>query len=448
MNALEELSEEAQEEQDEAGVNRLEFLYRRMEHDLSSWEATGFSGSKDYVDAYTYDFLKTYLYSLYKGALKNPGIKVLSFNTVHSYSNPVFCRPVIIMEDSSGRARIENDIVHVQINFRGKNYYVYLNRHRGPDRSEDGATFHEAGVYSYIDRDTDVKMVFEELQKESLVNSIYKGEILRVLPAPYVEEETLDLLRVQIVKEEEKTCLNDIFLPEEIRRDIARFVECVERYDELKIPVKYLMSGPPGTAKTMITRAITSACRGKATILLAGGNSFRTDMIFNFASLFKPCIICVDDIDLCVGDRRHSQSFVLNSFLQRMDGFIKNDIFVLATTNDKRLVDIAASRPGRFDLILDVAALGPDNYMSLVKSRTSDASIVKLFTPAIMAELKDKRVVGAFIANLVKQITILKHTNGTGDVTERDLGKMINKIHAGFYAEPGRAKLGFGQGEV
>jgi SpoVK/Ycf46/Vps4 family AAA+-type ATPase len=204
------------------------------------------------------------------------------------------------------------------------------------------------------------------------------------------------------------------------------------------------MSDPPGTAKTMITRAIASACKGKATILLASGNTLRTNMIFNFAELFTPCIVCIDDIDLSVGDRRHSPGEVLNSFLQRMDGFVKNNVFVLATTNDKKLVDIAASRPGRFDLVMDVGALGATDYLNLVKKQTDDENIVNLFTPAILADLKEKKIVGAFIVNLVKHVIIEKKTNGHKQMTEQELKVLVEKMYKGFYVEPGRGRLGFG----
>lgn len=398
------------------------------------------------IVVHAYDFMKTYLYGLYTEALSNPNIKVIFFNTLQSYSNPVIVSPSIMSINEAGLARIENDIIHARLAYKGGDYFICLMRYKaemGPDITKN---FYEATISGESGKATLAGELYEELYREAIINSIYRGRILRLHYTQSVDNDEPTMLETEIVDDLQETRLDEIFLPEDTHYDLKKFVECVKRNDELKIPLRYMLSGPPGTAKTKIIRAIASECRGKATVILAGGGCLQINMIFNFASFFKPCILCFDDIDLSLGDRDMLHGNNLGSFLQKMDGFLHNNVFVLATTNDKKLVDVAASRPGRFDLVIDVGALNPADYLNLVKKQTQDEEIIRLFTPKILAELKDKKIVGAFLANLIKHITVSKKTNGHKAITEQDLHKMMDKIYRGFYMEPGRAKLGFDQG--
>jgi SpoVK/Ycf46/Vps4 family AAA+-type ATPase len=171
-------------------------------------------------------------------------------------------------------------------------------------------------------------------------------------------------------------------------------------------------------------------------------------MLFSFANIFSPAILCVDDIDLIVGDRNHQvQRNVLGTFLQKLDGFVESHVFVLATTNDKQMVDLAASRPGRFDQIIDMGALEPRNYLDLVRRRTGDSAIVRLFEDKeVLALLRAKKVVGAFLANLVKQVALRKMTGGGEPIDKKELLTMIDRTYRGFYRayeDPGKSSIGF-----
>jgi hypothetical protein len=406
-------------------------------------ESEGQAGFSRILNTHTYDFIKTYLYALHKKKLKNPEIKVIFFNAIQSYSNPIVVPPVVTFMAGSGLARIENDIVHTRVRYGGRSYYVCLNRHQEQIGGSMSVVCFNLNITGANPDAAKLELLYDTIYKEALLNSVYKGKTLRAIDLPYERVERSCDLDVEIV-EQEKSSLDDIFLPEETRADLKRFVECVKRHAELKTPVKYLLSGPPGTAKTRIIKAIASECAEKATVLFAGGGMLRTNLAFDFASLFEPCILCIDDLDLSVGDRRGVfNGNALGAFLQKMDGFLQNNVFVLATTNDKKLVDLAASRPGRFDLVLDVGALDKEDYLKLVKKQTDDAEIVSLFTPEVLSELKEKKIVGAFIVNLVKQLVIAKKTNGKKPVTAQEMRRMIERIYKGFYQDPGRARLGF-----
>ena len=154
--------------------------------------------------------------------------------------------------------------------------------------------------------------------------------------------------------------------------------------------------------------------------------------------------MCIDDIDFVTGSRKYELfTPTLAQFLQELDGFDQNNVFVLATTNDKQLVDVAASRPGRFDMILDVDVIEPSHYAGLLESKTQNINVIKLFSPSILETLKRKAVAGAFIANLVKHLELMEKFNSQ-QITEEYLSTLIDETYRGFYKEPKKTNGEFG----
>jgi hypothetical protein len=103
----------------------------------------------------------------------------------------------------------------------------------------------------------------------------------------------------------------------------------------------------------------------------------------------------------------------------------------LASTNDKKLVDLAASRPGRFDLILDVSEIEAKNYIDLVKRETDNPEILKFFDNNVIESLKVKKVTGAFIVSLIKQLN--SHLLMNGKISFDEFNEYLDTTHKGFY---------------
>jgi len=389
-----------------------------------------------------FDFLKTYLYALYTRVLQASDIKVQTLHAMGSINYPVMSMPKAVFQTESGLAKIANSYVYALVSYAGADYYINLIRMNHEMRG----LVHELVVSGISDASKRPDILRDLLIHGAINNSLYKGRILRVVEAPGMSDDENPVgIEVEIVKDIKQSNLEDVFLPKAVSRELRRFMECAVRYDELGTALRYLLSGPPGTAKTMVVRSIAKACEGKVTVILASGGDSRLNKLFSFASIFKPAILCIDDIDLVVGDR-HNMAFksVLGTFLQKLDGFLGNHLFVLATTNDKRSVDMAASRPGRFDQIIDMGALEPRNYLDLVKRRTQDPELLALFGDMeVLALLREKNIVGAFLANLVKQADISKKTNGKAGLSKKELLAIINRSHRGFYEEPSKGNIGF-----
>jgi len=131
-----------------------------------------------------------------------------------------------------------------------------------------------------------------------------------------------------------------------------------------RVPRGILLSGEPGTGKTLLARAI--AGEANVPFFAASGSDFsgiivglgvaKIKEIFEMAKRNAPCLLFIDEID-AIGQKRSQTSFndqdreqTLNQLLIEMDGFSnETGIIVIGATNRPDMLDPALLRPGRFD---------------------------------------------------------------------------------------------------
>lgn len=158
---------------------------------------------------------------------------------------------------------------------------------------------------------------------------------------------------------------------EQLQRAVEWPIIHAERYRQLglRAPRGILLYGPPGCSKTMFAKvlartsglnfyslsgaAIYSAYVGEAEYLIR--------QLFVAARLTAPSLIFFDEIDALVGNRASEvndpvQERILSTLLNELDGIEEaGRITVLGATNRKSAIDAALLRPGRFDLLIEVA---------------------------------------------------------------------------------------------
>src|SRR3954471_11861609 len=151
--------------------------------------------------------------------------------------------------------------------------------------------------------------------------------------------------------------------------EIVDFLKNSERYTRLggRVPRGVLLSGAPGTGKTLLARAVAgeahvpffSAAASEFVEAIVGVGASRVRDLFEQARKDEPAIIFIDELDAIGRSRAGGLNFsgandeleqTLNQILTEIDGFdARIAVIVLAATNRPEVLDSALLRPGRFD---------------------------------------------------------------------------------------------------
>jgi cell division protease FtsH len=152
--------------------------------------------------------------------------------------------------------------------------------------------------------------------------------------------------------------------------EIVEFLRTPERFAlvDARMPAGLLLSGPPGTGKTMLARALAgeagvhfyAASASEFVEKFVGVGASRVRDLFRRALANAPAVIFIDELD-AIGRSRNShdgngeREQTLNELLVQMDGFAVSDhIVVVGATNRPDVLDDALLRPGRFSRQISV----------------------------------------------------------------------------------------------
>lgn len=167
---------------------------------------------------------------------------------------------------------------------------------------------------------------------------------------------------------QDKTMLSDVIGLDEIVEDMQTLIKFLKSPESCNAigstpPKGILLTGEPGTGKTLIAKAVANEANvpffslsgSDFDEMFVGVGSRRVKKLFETARKNAPCVIFIDEID-SIGEKRHEKSLganntqTLNTLLKEMDGFTGNEgIIVLAATNRPECLDGALVRAGRFD---------------------------------------------------------------------------------------------------
>jgi cell division protease FtsH len=256
----------------------------------------------------------------------------------------------------------------------------------------------------------------------------------------------------QYAPTKEKVTFADVAGIEEAEQELAEVVDFLRdprKYRKLgaRIPRGVLLSGAPGTGKTLLARAVAgeagvaffSMSASEFVEMIVGVGASRVRDLFAQAKAASPSIVFVDEID-AIGRSRGSGVFsgandereqTLNQILTEMDGFdASTGVIVLAATNRPDVLDPALLRPGRFDRRVTIQPPDKHGREQILRVHTRSVPLAPdVDLDALAATTVG--MVGADLANLVNEAALLAARRAHDRVQMSDFSDSLEKIVLG-----------------
>ncbi len=232
--------------------------------------------------------------------------------------------------------------------------------------------------------------------------------------------------------------------------EIVDFLRNPERYRRLggRIPRGVLLSGAPGTGKTLLARAVAgeagvpffSLSASEFVEAVVGIGASRVRDLFKKAKEASPAIVFIDELD-AIGRSRSGTGGIsggseereqtLNQILTEMDGFTPStDLIVIAATNRPDVLDKALLRPGRFDRRIAVSSPDRAGRRLILEVHSRN---VPLAEDVDLDELAARTpgMAGADLANLVNEAALTAAREHDDEVNSGHFLEALDKILLG-----------------
>lgn len=231
--------------------------------------------------------------------------------------------------------------------------------------------------------------------------------------------------------------------------EVVDFLKNPQKYKQMgaKIPKGILLSGAPGTGKTLLAKAL--AGEAGVAFLPSSGAEFvekyvgvgarRIRALFEQARKEAPCIIFIDEIDAIGSERNSSENTIehnqtLEQLLIEMDGFESSEadgIVVVAATNRIESLDKALLRPGRFDRQIVVSLPDVKGREEILKIHARN----KKFEDSVdfkKIAYNTSGFSGAQLENLLNEASIMAVRNKHEKISNDDIDSAMKKIVVGL----------------
>jgi cell division protease FtsH len=233
--------------------------------------------------------------------------------------------------------------------------------------------------------------------------------------------------------------------------EVVDYLKSPGRYQRLggRIPRGVLLSGRPGTGKTLLARAVAgeasvpffSVSASEFVEAIVGIGASRVRDLFKQAKEAQPAIIFIDELD-AIGRSRSAGSTpfsggndereqTLNQILTEMDGFESGlAVIVLGATNRPEVLDQALLRPGRFDRRVTVPPPDKDGRRQILEVHTRSIPLADDVDLDGLAA-STPGMVGADLANLANEAALLAARRAHERVQHADFTAALEKIILG-----------------
>jgi cell division protease FtsH len=233
--------------------------------------------------------------------------------------------------------------------------------------------------------------------------------------------------------------------------EIVDFLKNPDKYLKLggRIPRGVLLSGHPGTGKTLLARAVAGEAgvpffqmsASEFVEMIVGVGASRVRDLFLQAKEAAPAIIFIDELD-AIGRARSGggvnisgghdeREQTLNQILTEMDGFDpRTGVIVLGATNRPEILDPALLRPGRFDRRVSVQPPDRAGREAILRVHTRSVPLANEVDLGSLAA-STPGMVGADLANLVNEAALLAARRNHERVNSEDLSDALERIVLG-----------------
>ena len=277
---------------------------------------------------------------------------------------------------------------------------------------------------------------------------------------------------------EQRTTFDDVAGIEDAEDELVEIVDFLRNPDKYTrlggtIPRGVLLTGLPGTGKTLLARAVAgeaevpffSMAASEFIEMVVGVGASRVRDLFEQAKKVAPAIIFIDELDSIGRSRGGSTTMgghdereqTLNQILTEMDGFTGNEgVIVIAATNRPEILDKALLRPGRFDRQVVVSPPDQRGRKQILEVHTRQVPLADDVDLGAIASTTPG-MVGAELRNLVNEAALMAARREHERVQANDFSDALEKVvlgterqimmsdeerHRTAYHEGGHALLG------
>ena len=275
-------------------------------------------------------------------------------DTIYYSASDEWMTYTLLNDDTKGMTQDERD------------KYTYKNKDKRRVQYPAYDTFRkdmlEKDVHLVLDRNSASIVEVLSMLMSLAIPIVWGVLIMKMMRGTMKGVDAKDIIQTSDVK------FSDVIGQDEILDDVKFITELLKNRDlgeeiGAKVPKGILLSGEPGTGKTLIAKAI--AGEAGVPFIYVNSSSFiemfvglgakRVRETFKIARENAPCIVFFDEID-SIGIKRDTggsnteNEQTINALLQEMDGFTGRDgVFIIAATNRADKLDSALTRAGRFD---------------------------------------------------------------------------------------------------
>ena len=231
--------------------------------------------------------------------------------------------------------------------------------------------------------------------------------------------------------------------------EVVDFLRNPDRYTRLgaTVPKGVLLSGLPGTGKTLLARAVAgeagvpfySISASEFIEAIVGVGASRVRDLFAQAKATAPAIVFIDELD-AIGRSRGGSATIgghdereqtLNQILTEMDGFSGTEgVIVIASTNRPEVLDPALLRPGRFDRRVTVNPPDQAGRRLILEVHTRGVPLAGDVDLDALAS-STPGMVGADLRNLVNEAALTAARRSHDQVQTPDFTDSLERIVLG-----------------